>query len=156
LPFNSSSGASQPLETIHPPPSHIAFIWQTYLDAVDPLVKIFHAPSIQRHVMSISQGRKMPDAATECLMFAIYYSTVFSMSIAECREEFGEEKVRLLQRYREGVERTLVRANFLSSKDITVLQAFVLYLVNTLPVQQSGRFEVAYLMVLTTDLWTPR
>lgn len=98
LPFNSTTGVSQPLKTIHPPPSSIAFIWQTYLDAVDPLVKIFHVPSIQRHVMSISQGRKMPDAATECLMFAIYYSTVISMSIADCREEFDEEKPFLLQR----------------------------------------------------------
>lgn len=115
-------------------------------------------------------------------MFAIYYSTVISVSAAECREEFGEEKPRLLQRcvgatyyscilllffcyrltlmtafrYQEGVERALVRANFLSSKDITVLQAFVIYLVSTLSVEQSGRSEVAYLISLTTDLWTAR
>lgn len=99
LPFNSLRGVTQPLETLHPPPSSIAFIWQTYLDAVDPLVKVFHVPSIQRHVMSISQGREIPDAATECLMFAVYYSTIISMSIVECREEFGEEKPRLLQRF---------------------------------------------------------
>jgi hypothetical protein len=114
-------------------------------------------PSIQRRVMSISQGREIPDAATECLMFAIYYSTVISMSIVECREEFGEEKPGLLQRcvgslvfwvsfffyrssmsltafrYREGVEQALVQANFLSSRDITVLQAFVIYLVILFP-----------------------
>lgn len=59
-------------------------------------------------------------------------------------------------RYREGVERTLVRANFLSSRDITVLQAFVIYLVSMLSVEQSGGSEVAYLIVLTTDLWTAR
>ncbi|KAK6448822.1 hypothetical protein FP744_10005072 [Trichoderma asperellum] len=99
LPFNSLAGISQPLEALHPPPSSISFIWQTYLDVVDPLLKIFHVPSIQRHVMSISQGREIPDAATECLMFAIYYSTVISIPVAECRDEFGEEKPLLLQRH---------------------------------------------------------
>lgn len=118
--------------------------------------------------MSISQGREIPDAATECLMFAIYYSTVISVSVAECRDEFGEEKPLLLQRcgtcysysffylamtlltafrFREGVERALVRANFLSSQDITVLRAFVLYLVITLFGEQSRRLEVTYLII---------
>lgn len=99
LPFNSLVGISQSLETLHPPSSSISFIWQTYLDGVDPLLKTFHVPSIQRHFMSISQGREIPDAATECLMFAIYYSTVISTSVAECRDEFGDTKPLLLQRY---------------------------------------------------------
>jgi hypothetical protein len=98
LPFNNSIGTSQPLKALHPPTSSVAFIWQTYLDAVDPLIKIFHVPSIQRHVTSINQGREIPNAATECLMFAIYYAAVISMSIAECRAELGEEKSLLLQR----------------------------------------------------------
>lgn len=98
LPFNNAIDASQPLETLHPLPSRIALIWQIYLDAVDPLIKIFHAPSIQRRVMSIHQVREIPDAATECLMFAIYYSTVISMTTAECCDEFGEERPLLLQR----------------------------------------------------------
>lgn len=49
-------------------------------------------------------------------------------------------------RYREGAERALVRANFLSSQDITVLQAFVIYLVIILSEEQGGRLEVAYLI----------
>lgn len=98
LPFNNSVGVSQSLKTLHPPPSRIALIWQIYLDAVDPLIKIFHAPSIQRRVMSISQVREIPDAATECLMFAIYYSTVISMTIEECCDDFGEGRPLLLQR----------------------------------------------------------
>ncbi|KAH6609157.1 hypothetical protein Trco_002503 [Trichoderma cornu-damae] len=110
LPFDGSIDASQPLESLHPPPSSISFIWQTYLDVVDPLLKIFHIPSTQRHVMSISQGRGVPDAPTECLVFAIYYSTVISMSAAECRDELDEERPVLLQsfRYREGIERALI------------------------------------------------
>ncbi|KAL6801431.1 fungal-specific transcription factor [Trichoderma sp. SZMC 28013] len=129
LPFNDPFDVSQPLELAHPPPAYILFLWQTYLDVVDPLIKIFHVPSIQRQVMSISQGRKLPDAATECLLFAIYYSTVIAISAAECRQELQEERPVLLQRFRNGVEQLLRRIDFWSSRDITALQAFTLYLI---------------------------
>ncbi|PKK46180.1 hypothetical protein CI102_7709, partial [Trichoderma harzianum] len=129
LPFNFPVDVSQPLELAHPPPASILFLWQTYLDVVDPLIKIFHVPSIQRQVMSISQGRKIPDADTECLLFAIYYSTVIAIPAAECRQELHEERPVLLQRFRNGVEESLRRINFWSSRNITALQAFLLYLV---------------------------
>ena len=66
------------------------------------------------------------------------------MSAVECREELDEDKAELLTRYvcfswddafadwiryRTGVEQALSRANFLRSLDLTVLQAFALYLV---------------------------
>ncbi|OGM44606.1 fungal specific transcription factor, partial [Aspergillus bombycis] len=120
---------SPPLETLHPSPAVIAFIWQTYLDVVDPVVKVFHVPTVQRQVVSVIRGRSNLDAPTECLIFAIYYSTVVTMSAVECREEFDEEKAVLLTRYRTGVEQALSRANFLRSLDLTVLQAFALYLI---------------------------
>ncbi|KAL7781179.1 fungal-specific transcription factor [Trichoderma afarasin] len=129
LPFNFPVDVSQPLELAHPPPASILFLWQTYLDVVDPLIKIFHVPSIQRQVMSISQGRKVPDADAECLLFAIYYSTVIAIPAAECRQELHEERPVLLQRFRNGVEESLRRINFWSSRNITALQAFVLYLI---------------------------
>ncbi|KAJ4862645.1 fungal specific transcription factor domain-containing protein [Trichoderma breve] len=129
LPFNVPVDVSRPLELAHPPPASILFLWQTYLDVIDPLIKIFHVPSIQRQVMTISQGRKIPDADTECLLFAIYYSTVIAISAAECRQELHEERPVLLQRFRNGVEESLRRINFWSSRNTTALQAFVLYLI---------------------------
>lgn len=99
LPFNFPVDVSQPLELAHPPPPSTLFLWQTYLDVVNPLIKIFHVPSIQRQVMSISQGRKIPDADTGCLLFAIYYSAVIAIPAAECRQELHEERPVLLQRY---------------------------------------------------------
>ena len=122
-------------------------MWQTYLDVVDPVLKLFHVPSIQRLVVGVIQRPSKVDPSTESLMFAIYYSTVVTMSSAKCRDELHEEKGDLLKRYicfsiifltvidgfryRVGVEHALLRANFLRSQDLTVLQAFVLYLVNS-------------------------
>ncbi|KNG81759.1 fungal specific transcription factor [Aspergillus nomiae NRRL 13137] len=120
---------STPLEALHPSPAVIAFIWQTYLDVVDPVLKVFHVPTVQRQVTSVIRGRFNLDAPTECLIFAIYYSTVVTMSAEECREEFDEDKAVILTRYRTGVEQALSRANFLTSLDLTVLQAFALYLI---------------------------
>lgn len=94
--------------------------------------------------MSVIRGRSNLEAPTECLIFAIYYSTVVTMSAVECRGEFDEDKAELVTRYvcfswenafadwvryRTGVEQALSRANFLRSLDLTVLQAFTLYLV---------------------------
>ncbi|TFB02988.1 Transcription factor vrtR1 [Trichoderma ghanense] len=131
LPLTKLGDASQhePLALLHPSAAKLPFIWQTYLDVVDPLIKILHVPSTQRHILSLMQHREVSDASTECLVFAIYYSSVISLSAVECRCELGEEKQILLERYRQGVERSLTQANFWSSRNITVLQAFVLYLV---------------------------
>lgn len=50
--------------------------------------------------MSLMQGRQEAvDAPMECLMFAIYYSSVISLSAADCLQELGEERHILLQRY---------------------------------------------------------
>ncbi|KAL7944845.1 hypothetical protein V8C42DRAFT_323900 [Trichoderma barbatum] len=129
LPFNDLVDAPQSFELFHPPSANILFLWQSYLDVVDPLLKLFHVPSAQRHVMNMIQGRDAPDAATECVLFVIYYSAMISISAAECRRELDEERSVLIQRYRKGVERALERADFWSSHSITVLQAFVIYLI---------------------------
>ncbi|GFF53264.1 uncharacterized transcriptional regulatory protein C139.03 [Aspergillus udagawae] len=122
-------GHPLPLGALHPSPPVISAIWQTYLDVVDPVLKIFHVPTVQRHVFGLIRGQPVPNAPTECLMFAIYYSTVMAMSAAECQSEFHEDRATLLSQYRMGVEQALLRANFLNSVDMMVLQAFSLYLI---------------------------
>ncbi|ETS07241.1 hypothetical protein M419DRAFT_69988 [Trichoderma reesei RUT C-30] len=130
LSYLGEASQHEPLQLLHPSPAKALFIWQTYLDVVDPLIKILHVPSAQRHIMSLMQGRQEAvDAPMECLMFAIYYSSVISLSAADCLQELGEERHILLQRYKQGVEQSLTQANFWCSRIITVLQAFVLYLI---------------------------
>ncbi|KAJ5114754.1 hypothetical protein NUU61_000513 [Penicillium alfredii] len=78
--------------------------------------------------MKSIRGQADPDLPFGCLMFAIYYAAVVTMPAEECRTEFNEDKHELLKRYRTGVENSLSQADLLSSFDITVLQAFVIYL----------------------------
>lgn len=142
--------SSLPLDSLHPPPAMIPFMWQTYLETVDPVLKIFHAPTVQKQIMSRIRGRRVHDPSAQCLMFAIYYSTVVTTSAAACLAEFEEERPALLKRYvslpfavwltkpsnftdrpryRTGIENALWQANVFQSSNVTVLQAFVIYLV---------------------------
>jgi hypothetical protein len=61
-------------------------------------------------------------------MFAIYALSVTAVSQDECIAMFGEDRSALLMRYRAAALRALVAADFLTTKDLEVLQAFVLFL----------------------------
>lgn len=62
-------------------------------------------------------------------MFAVYALAVTSMKSSECVEVFGETSSVLLNRYRSGAAQALIAAELHSTKDLEVLQAFVLFLV---------------------------
>ncbi|KAH6874383.1 fungal-specific transcription factor [Thelonectria olida] len=125
--YHFASETSPSPTSLHPPPAVIPFIWQTYLEVVDPVLKLFHVPTVQEQVMRFVRCPVSLDNSTECLMFAIYYSTVVTMPAAMCWTYFNESKTTLSKRFRTGVEQSLLRANFLRSRDVIVLQALVLY-----------------------------
>ncbi|KXG46102.1 Transcription factor [Penicillium griseofulvum] len=50
------------------------------------------------------------------------------MTVEDCRIELNEDKHEVLRRYRTGVESSLAKAGLLESLDMTVLQAFVIYI----------------------------
>ncbi|KAH6867856.1 fungal-specific transcription factor domain-containing protein [Thelonectria olida] len=91
---------SQSLWQLHPDESHYFSLWQTFLDDVDPVLKIIHVPTTQRIRCSVS-----------------------------CETMFQEDRQTLLDRYRYGVEQALAKANVVSSPDIPALQALTLYLI---------------------------
>ncbi|KAL4985310.1 fungal-specific transcription factor domain-containing protein [Aspergillus falconensis] len=117
------------LDLYRPTPQTIAALWQNYLEIVDPLLKIFHTPTVQRLVMQAIQGRDKLDLASECLLFAIYYATVAAMTPSVCEYELGKDRLSLLRRYRTAIENILSRQNLLNTTDMTVLQALTIYLI---------------------------
>ena len=115
--------------SLHPLPNQIPAYWETYKDRVDPLVKVLHIPSIQPTVLSAASHLSNLSKGFESLLFTIYYAAVTSLDPAQCQQKFGEEKPVLLARYRFGIEQALARANFLTTEEIVVLQAFVIFLI---------------------------
>ena len=61
-------------------------------------------------------------------MFSIYYMTILTLTQDEAILRFGLDRQKALDRFRFATEQALARAGFLLSQDITLLQAFHLYI----------------------------
>ncbi|KAF2158519.1 hypothetical protein M409DRAFT_34456, partial [Zasmidium cellare ATCC 36951] len=119
----------------HPSPTNAFRLWQTFVDNVDPLVKIVHTPTVQSRFL---QAIMMPDGiepSFEALMFAIYYAATISSQATETREvSLSEHRTSELAKYRWGLNHSLAAAGFFQrSRDVVSLQAFVIYLVGNKP-----------------------
>ncbi|KAI9821152.1 MAG: hypothetical protein M1827_003886 [Pycnora praestabilis] len=116
------------LHALHPPSSQIYVYWQLYLENVDPLVKLLHAPSMEKVILQAKDNPESISRGTEALLYSIYYAVVTSLDLAECSMIMGEDKRTLLGRYRFATEQALARASFLNSTVLVTLQAFVIFL----------------------------
>jgi len=117
------------LRSLHPQPVQIFKLWQTYLDNVNPLVKVFHTPTVQQILLEASGNLDDIPKNVEALLFSIYCVALASLGDMECNAIMGEPKSVVEQRFRSGVQHALINANFLKTSDIMILQAFVLFLV---------------------------
>ncbi|KIV78826.1 hypothetical protein PV11_06436 [Exophiala sideris] len=125
-----SAGHPAELVQSHPTQNHVFTLWQVFLENVDPVLKVIHVPVTQRQILQASQNLAQVPPAFESLMFSIYYAAVASIQCsASCRKLFQEERQTLLERYSAGVGRALSKADFMSSPDVTSLQALTMYLV---------------------------
>jgi hypothetical protein len=117
------------LAGLHPSPIHIFRLWQIFLDNVNPLVKIFHAPTVQQQILDASADLSHVPNNTEALMFGVYSMSIASIDNEKCSAFFGKERERLLAQYHAGARKALTNAGLLASSDLVTLQAFALYLV---------------------------
>jgi hypothetical protein len=127
-----SSPASEVLRDLHPSAVHIFRLWQTFLDSVNPVIKIFHAPTIQQQILEASADLDNISKPMEALMFGIYCMSIRAFNNPDCKATFGEEKEILIARYHAGARQALLNAGFLRTSDMTILQALALFLVRNL------------------------
>jgi hypothetical protein len=121
--------AALELEDVQPEPVQIFRLWQIFLDRVNPLTKVIHAPSLQPLMVESASGSRNVPPNAQALLFAIYNMAIISMTDAECRQIIDMSRDEALQRCSDGVRAALIKANFLKAHDLTTLQAFVLYMV---------------------------
>ncbi|KAK2599925.1 hypothetical protein QQS21_005309 [Conoideocrella luteorostrata] len=117
------------LQKCHPLPSHATFLWSVYQENVEPLVKLMHVPSVDWILRDARRNCGKLTPGNEALVFAVYFAAITSLEPDEVRTNFGTDKDDLLAQYRFAVEQALAKANFLDTSDITVLQAFTIFLV---------------------------
>ncbi|KAK5342114.1 hypothetical protein LTR98_002908 [Exophiala xenobiotica] len=121
--------SNQPeLYKLHPEPRHIYRCWQIFVECVNPLTKIVHVPTLQQRILDATWDTANVSRPLTAMLFAIYTQAITSMSSDECLDTFGETRDDLLTRYRVATIRALMEADFLTTRDFEVLQAFVLFL----------------------------
>lgn len=104
-------------------------LWQAFVNNVDPLAKILHISTAQIAVFS---GINNPNKATEdinALLFAIYFAATTSLASKDVENLLGQSKSTALNKFKQGLEASLARANLLDTPSLTSLQALVIYLV---------------------------
>lgn len=123
------TGGDEPLR--HPPRDHIMYMCGIFFSNVDPAFKVIHRPTVSVELEGFANAvNKHIDDATEALFFSMYYGAVTSLTNEACLRNLGEERSVLAQRYREGVERALHKADYLNSTEIRTLQALTYYVVS--------------------------
>ena len=128
--FYLGRDTAKDLSSLHPSPVQIFRLWQTFLVNVNPLVKIFHAPTVQQIILDATGDLSHIPRATESLMFAIYLISVTSLRPEECETMFGETQPILISKYSQAAQQALINGKFLKSVNLYSLQAFCLYLVS--------------------------
>jgi hypothetical protein len=121
------------LSTLHPNPAHIFRLWQTYLDNVNPLLKITHTPTLQGRIIGAASNLSTLNPTFEALLFGIYCVSMLTIGPDECEDTFGSPKKDLLVKYQFGCQQALLNSGFLRCNDRDCLTALFLYLVSSIP-----------------------
>lgn len=122
-------GSQQDLLQYHPPHMKAMFLWETYIDRIEPLCKILHIPSTAEMLAIASKEPEKASKVDECLLFAIYHFAVFSFTEDECIAQLGKSRTTVLARYHFATRQALVNASFLKTTELPLLQALVIFLI---------------------------
>ncbi|KAK3302003.1 uncharacterized protein B0T15DRAFT_505082 [Chaetomium strumarium] len=122
------------VSALHPEQVHIFRLWQTYLENVNPLLKVTHSSMLQARIIdAVSELGRDIHPTFEALMFSIYCIAVVSLADSECPRLLKSSKEDLLSRYRFACQQLLVKCRPWQFTDIDGLTALYLYLVSEWP-----------------------
>lgn len=105
-----------------------------YLQNVDPIIKILHRPTLTSWMIhdTTTSARPPPrDTSARALECAVCYAAATTMTETQCQAMFQKPKSDVSATHRKMCEEAIERAGLLTTRDMRVLQAFVLYLVST-------------------------
>ncbi|GLA67144.1 hypothetical protein AtubIFM54640_010121 [Aspergillus tubingensis] len=116
------------LSNYHPPPMISRLLFNVFEDNVAPIILIIHKPMLKVLLQTATKNPNSFDKGSEALLFSVYLTAIYSMSPEACLAQLGADHTTLIKRYRFAVEQALVRAGFLHTRKLVVLQAAILFL----------------------------
>ncbi|KAL7629101.1 hypothetical protein AAE478_000619 [Parahypoxylon ruwenzoriense] len=121
-------GQYESVTDLHPSAIQIFQLWQIYLNNVNPLLKLTHTPTLQVRIIEAGANLDKVSRGLEALMFSIYLMAITSIDEEECQATFNESRTPLLAKYYSAAQQALLNAGFMRNPDLTLLQAYLLYL----------------------------
>lgn len=125
------------IDSSHPPSDQVLELWHVFLENVDPLTKVVHAPSLQSAIHKVIVDLSSVPKSLEAILFAVYSAAVVSLKNHDCKRRWGESRKALLSRYRSATKAALTRAKLMGSANLAVLQAFLIHLLSMQEVYDS-------------------
>jgi hypothetical protein len=117
----------------HPSTSCIIWLWKTYLENVDPVVKMLHVPTVQPLIFDAASGAmKQLRPNKEALLFSIYLTAI--SSVPQCDQVkaeriMGQPVNKLIDTYTGQAQQALINARFIQTPNFITLQALTLLLI---------------------------
>jgi len=68
------------LQALHPSPPQTFMLWEVFKENVDPVLKMFHRPTVSKMLLDVSNDRASILKPGQALFFAVYYDVVVSLS----------------------------------------------------------------------------
>ena len=125
--FLFGAAGSSPGSLVQFPANHTIYLWQIYLTNIDPVMKISHTSIVQQIFLG-QIGRPNIPQNEQALIASIYLVSTVSLTDEQCHNSLQSSKTTLIQTFREATESCLSAAGFITTTDIIVLQALILYL----------------------------
>ncbi|PWN18210.1 hypothetical protein BCV69DRAFT_78463 [Microstroma glucosiphilum] len=133
----------------HPSPFQILNLWQVYLDNAHPVIKVLHAPTMQKKVVdmvaklsehgskddvapngSVNHSKPSFTASDQALIFAMYTAAVCNCHPEDFKSAIGTTRSReeWMQQMRKATRYWLYKCNIYRTSELQVLQALILFL----------------------------
>lgn len=117
------------LHTLHPNQVQIFQLWQLYLDNVNPLLRLTHAPSFQARIVQAVSNLAAVEPEFEAFMFSVYCIALTTIDDAETVTMFGQLRDDMLRTYRFACQQALFKCNFMRTRSMDCLTALFIYVV---------------------------
>lgn len=108
------------------------FLFNSYLEHVEPVHKLFHVPTLRRFVENGESylGQPADAPCNQALRMSIYFAGVNSLIDEESQAMFGKPTDQLVREFRSMVDIAIYQADPLNTNDLATLQALLLYTVS--------------------------
>lgn len=118
------------VQSYHPSKWQALRLWQTFVNNVDPVLKVLHIPTAQATIHSAINNPSNTEHNLNALLFSIYFAATTSLSTADTSYLLGQDRNIYLAKFKKALEHSLAGANIFDSPTLRSLQAITIYIVN--------------------------